>query len=93
MQKFTSILCVIFFLLSSLAYSRPSSCIRPNSTEVIYRGDGDELEEIYNALVTCADITTLDLDFVWSGCTPPSEPWAFQFKQKDRFPALQRLSL
>ena len=85
--------CVILLILSSLVYSRASACTRPDTTEINYRGDGEELEEIYNALVTCPNITALDLDFDWSGCTPPSEPWAFRFKPQDRFPPLQKLGL
>jgi hypothetical protein len=93
MQKLTSIVFIVLILLSSLVYSRPSACTRPNSTEISYRGDGDELDETYDALVACPNTIALDLDFDWSGCTPPSEPWAFQFKPEDRFPSLQKLSL
>ena len=70
-----------------------SDCTRPDTTELRYWGDGDGLDKIYDALVTCENITSLDLDFDWAGCVGPSEPWAFQFKPGDRFPPLQKLSL
>ena len=61
--------------------------------EIIYRGDGATLYKIYDTLTSRPDIEGLDLDFVWAGCVPPEEPWAFEFRDGDRFPALKKLSL
>jgi hypothetical protein len=93
MQRIVLIVLGIACFLFSGVQARPSKCTKPNTTELVYRGDGDELGELYNALVTCPNITTLDLDFVWSGCVAPSEPWGFHFQPDDRFPALRELSL
>lgn len=68
-------------------------CTRPNTSEIAYRSNGHGLREVYNALVTCPNITSLDLDFVWGGCVAPSDPWQFDFRHGDRFPALKHLSL
>lgn len=72
-----------------------TSCTRPDTTEIQYRGDGgdNDLPEIYKALVTCPNITTLDLDLVWGGCVAPEQPWAFDFQPGDCLPALTKLSL
>lgn len=48
---------------------------------------------IYDALVTCPNITSLDLDLTTGGCVVTDDPWLFQFREGDRFPALQKLSV
>lgn len=72
---------------------QPKPCTRPNETALYYRGDGTYLGRIYEALTTCPNITSLDLDFVWSGCIPPEDPWAFTFREGDKFPNLRKLGL
>lgn len=68
-------------------------CTKPNQTALSYRGDGSDLGRTYEALTTCPNITSLDLDFTWAGCVAPEDPWAFTFRQGDRFPDLRKLSL
>ena len=91
------LLFVIFCTLSFASCLAPAPkakfCTEPNKTEIAYRGDGDGLDKVYEELISCPNITSLDLDFVWTGCVGPSEPWAFDFVPGDRFPALRKLSL
>ncbi|KAK5115587.1 hypothetical protein LTR85_009758 [Meristemomyces frigidus] len=93
MQRFalTLLVCLLAFLAAANWGSQ--QCARPNETSISYRGDGRRLPTIYKDLVTCPKIESLDLDLGWSGCTPPSDPWLFNFREGDRFPALQKLSL
>lgn len=73
--------------------STQHECKDPNKTEIIYQGDGEGLPEIYDTLVACPNITSLDLDMTLTGCVVGPEPWHFQFEEGDRFPMLQKLSL
>ena len=94
MKYFYFILLAFFYLLTStIAEIAARSCTRPNDTEIAHRGDGIGVPEIYEALITCPNITSLDLDFAMTGCVLNWEPWAFNFRSGDRFPALRKLSL
>ena len=89
-------LCLLLGLLAPAvgSYRSVKSCTRPSVTSISYRGDGaGELPEIYEALVTCPNITTLELDLVEEGCVVSGGPWTFDFRDGDRFPPLKRLSL
>ena len=95
MRKALVYVIAVLSLLAPLALSlhpKPR-CSKPNTTELTYRGDGEGLDQIYNALATCPNITSLDLDFTLTGCVIRGDAWAFQFQPDDSFPALQRLSL
>jgi hypothetical protein len=69
------------------------SYTNPDQTSIAYRGDGSCLDQVYNALVTSPNLTSLDLDFTFSGCDEPSDLWLFDFREGDRFPPLERLRL
>ena len=73
--------------------SNPSLCTRPGKTAISYRGDGEDLPSIYEALTTCHNITSLELELYSSGCVVGEYPWVFDFKAGDRFPALKRLEV
>lgn len=81
----------IFLTISAAEETRP--CTKPDTTELTWYSDGVGLDKIYDALVTCPNISGLDLDFTTNGCTMTLDPWAFNFRAGDRFPALKKLSL
>ena len=93
-----STILALFLLLALICQSGAAdrskrSCTRPGETSISYRGDGEgALPQIYDALVTCAEIWSLRLDMTMSGCVLGSQPWTFDF-QGDRFPPLEHLSL
>ena len=90
-----ALLASCFRTFASLSEARPyaPACTRPDESAITYRSDGDGLSKVYDDLLACPNITSLDLDFVWTGCVGPSEPWAFDFQPGDRLPALQKLSM
>ena len=71
----------------------PAPHICHDSKEIVYRGDGERLPEIYKTLTSCPDVESLDLDLTWTGCVPPDAAWTFYFREGDNFPDLKRLSL
>lgn len=71
----------------------PWSCTDQNKTAIVYRGDSSALRGIYKDLVSCPNITSLELDLTLSGCVVPPEPWYFDFRNGDKFPALRKLTL
>ena len=86
--------CALISLTTTIAAGVTTpACPDPYKTEIVYRGAGGRVNEIYHELVSCPNIASLDLDFVWSGCVAPEHPWQFDFRSGDRFPALKKLSL
>lgn len=81
-----------------LAESMAKTCARPDENALSYRGDGPEhsyryinkltVSDLYEALITCSNITSLDGDFTMTGCVEHGYPWSFDFQEGDRFPAL-----
>lgn len=86
---FYALLSVVEVLAELVA--RP--CTRPGETALAYSGDGRGISDLYEALTTCSDITSLDLYFTWTGCVLPQDPWSFNFKKGDRFPPLHALAV
>lgn len=82
----------ILIPVATAVFHKPK-CTRPEQTAISYRGDGSLLPEIYTDLTSCPNITSLDLDLTWTGCTPPSAPWVSEFRKGDRFPPLHNLTL
>ena len=94
-SRFSTLLlaaCAVFFVSSSTA-SVLSQCPDPEQTEVVYRGDGRRLPGVYSKLISCPNITSLNLDIGMEGCDACLEPEHFLFQEGDRFPALKKLSL
>ncbi|KAL9620750.1 MAG: hypothetical protein Q9160_004763 [Pyrenula sp. 1 TL-2023] len=76
---------------STPTQTRP--CTKPDETSISYRGDGTKLHDIYNALTTCPNITSLDLDLTWTGCDEPTSDWYFAFREEDKFPKIRKLGI
>lgn len=81
------------FFSFTAAFRYKTDCKRPNETSIVHVGNSVDLRSVYNDLVTCPNITTLHIHLTMMGCDVPREPWHFEFRKGDRFPALRKLSL
>ena len=98
MKKLSAALTLLLLLALVCSISEASRskrpCTRPGETSISYRGDGEgHLPQIYDALATCPNITSLELDLTMQGCVVRPQPWTFDFRDGDRFPPLNHLSL
>lgn len=95
MRRLSSIfLFVLALVLACTNAAMPGGkCKRPDETSRTYRSDGEGMPALYEQLTSCPNITSLDLELTATGCVINDEPWSFQFRKGDKFPALRHLRL
>lgn len=93
MRPSTKLLLVAFVSAICLLMPARAGKCPSNETEIIYRGDGRRLPGVYEKLISCSNITSLDLDLGAEGCVVFSDPYRFLFTDGDRLPDLRKLSL
>ena len=55
--------------------------------------DGNAIDPLYKTLVACPTTTSLSLSVHQGGCVIGNDPWSFKWKEGDRFPNLEDLTL
>lgn len=85
--------CLLFSLIVPATRGRTACPLTSSATAYSWFGASEELPEAYNVLLSCSQITDLKLSFHEGGCVGGLEPWAFNFRDGDKFPTLQNLSI